>query len=163
MTAFLFGKSYPPGFFSLQKKFIFRLHVLYFHVSLLFPKISGHLLKMYESTESYSISHTMPWPPESRQSPSCAISNNFLSPWKKYANAEIAVDRLNKDFPEALKRSIIQWAVQGKLIPQDPSDEPVETLLKRIRAEKQWLVKEEKIKKGQHESIIFKRETFYHI
>ena len=48
-----------------------------------------------------------------------------------------------------LKKSILQEAVQGKLVPQDPSDEPAEALLERIRAEKQRLIKEGKIKKGQ--------------
>ena len=81
---------------------------------------------------------------------------------EKYANAEIAVDRLNKDFPEALKRSILQWAVQGKLVPQDPSDEPAEALLERIRVEKQRLVKEGKIKKDKHESIIFRRDNSHY-
>ena len=46
-----------------------------------------------------------------------------------------------------LKNSILQWAIQGKLVPQDPNDEPASVLLERIRAEKARLVKEKKIKK----------------
>ena len=53
-----------------------------------------------------------------------------------------------------LKNSILQWAIQGKLVPQDPNDESVSVLLERIRAEKARLVKEKKIKKDKNESII---------
>ena len=48
-----------------------------------------------------------------------------------------------------LKNSILQWAIQGKLVPQDPNDEPASVLLERIRAEKARLVKEKKIKKDK--------------
>lgn len=57
-----------------------------------------------------------------------------------------------------LKNSILQWAIQGKLVPQDPNDEPASVLLERIRAEKARLVKEKKIKKGKNESIIYRGE-----
>ena len=55
-----------------------------------------------------------------------------------------------------LKNSILQWAIQGKLVPQDPNDEPASVLLERIREEKARLVKEGKIKKDKNESIIFR-------
>ena len=69
---------------------------------------------------------------------------------------------LNSAFPEALKKSILQEAVQGKLVPQDPSDEPAEALLEHIRAEKQRLIKEGKIKKDKHESVIFRRDNSHY-
>ena len=71
-------------------------------------------------------------------------------------------EALNSTFPEALKKSILQEAVQGKLVPQDPSDEPAEALLEHIRAEKQRLVKEGEIKKDKHESVIFRRDNSHY-
>ena len=57
-----------------------------------------------------------------------------------------------------LKNSILQWAIQGKLVPQDPNDEPASVLLEKIRAEKTRLIKEGKIKKDKKESIIYRGE-----
>ena len=71
-------------------------------------------------------------------------------------------EALNSTFPEALKKSILQEVVQGKLVPQDPTDEPAEALLERIRAKKQQLIKEGKIKKDKHESVIFRRDNSHY-
>ena len=57
-----------------------------------------------------------------------------------------------------LRNSILQWAIQGKLVPQDPNDEPASVLLERIREEKARLVKEKKIKRDKNESIIYRGE-----
>ena len=81
---------------------------------------------------------------------------------RDYGVKEEALRALNGSFPESLKKSILQEAVQGKLVPQDPSDEPAEALLERIRAEKQRLIKEGKIKKDKHESVIFRRDNSHY-
>ena len=55
-----------------------------------------------------------------------------------------------------LKNSILQWAIQGRLVPQDPADEPACVLLERIRQEKARLVKDGKIKRDKTETIIYR-------
>ena len=71
-------------------------------------------------------------------------------------------DELNRNFPDFLKKSILQYAVQGKLVSQDPTDEPASVLLERICAEKEQLIKSGKIKRDKHESVIFRRDNSYY-
>ena len=86
----------------------------------------------------------------------------ILSFADNYAQAYSKAEELNKSFPELLKKSILQEAVQGKLVPQDPSDEPASVLLERIRAEKEQLIKAGKIKRDKHESVIFRRDNSHY-
>ena len=79
-----------------------------------------------------------------------------------YAHAYSKVEELNNSFPELLKKSILQEAVQGKLVPQDLSNEPASVLLERIRAEKKRLVQEGKIKRDKHESVIYRRDNSHY-
>ena len=103
-----------------------------------------------------------PLPPLSEQTRIVDAVNRLLPYLHSYDRAEQKLSALNTGFPEALKKSILQEAVQGKLVPQDPSDEPAEALLGRIRAEKQRLIKEGKIKKDKHESVIFRRDNSHY-
>ena len=75
---------------------------------------------------------------------------------EEYGKAEVKLTTLNSNFPEQIKKSILQYAIQGKLVEQDPSDEPASVLLEKIKAEKQELIKQGKIKKDKQESYIFK-------
>ena len=103
-----------------------------------------------------------PLPPLAEQNRIVDAINGLLPFLRSYDRAEKKLTALNTEFSEALKKSILQEAVQGKLVPQDPSDEPAEVLLERIRAEKQRLIKEGKIKKDKHESVIFRRDNSHY-
>ena len=86
-----------------------------------------------------------------------------LDPYiKKYSDVEVDLSALNDNFPELLKKSILQQAVMGKLVPQDENDEPASVLLEKIRTEKQALIKAGKLKKDKHESIIYRRDNSHY-
>ena len=104
----------------------------------------------------------LPVPPLAEQERIVACIQKAELVIENYAIKATALQKLQDSFSEALKKSILQEAVQGKLVPQDPSDEPAEALLERIRAEKQRLIKEGKIKKDKHESIIFRRDNSHY-
>ena len=97
-------------------------------------------------------------PPIEEQKRIVAKIEELLPYIEEYDKAETRLTALNEIFPEMLKKSILQEAVQGKLVPQDPNDEPASVLLERIKAEKQRLIKEGKIKKDKHESAIATRD-----
>ena len=104
----------------------------------------------------------IPIPPLGEQLRIVSAIESVDMPIRDYGVKEKTLRTLNVAFPEALKKSILQEAVQGKLVPQDPSDEPAEALLERIRVEKQRLIKEGKIKKDKHESVIFRRDNSHY-
>ena len=103
-----------------------------------------------------------PIPPLDEQRRILAKLTEVLPVVKNYGVVYDETTAMQEAFPESLKKSILQEAVQGKLVPQDPSDEPAEALLERIRAEKQRLIKEGKIKKDKHESVIFRRDNSHY-
>ena len=94
----------------------------------------------------------IPIPPLAEQHRIVSKIEQLLPCIEQYEKAETQLTALNESFPEMLKKSILQEAVQGKLVPQDPNDEPASVLLERIKAEKQRLIKEGKIKKDKHET-----------
>ena len=104
----------------------------------------------------------VPVPPLEEQQRIVEKIDEVASAVSAYDVAYQKTETLNSAFPEALKKSILQEAVQGKLVPQDPSDEPAAALLGRIRSEKQRLIKEGKIKKDKHESVIFRRDNSHY-
>mgnify|MGYP000758021555 CR=1 FL=1 len=104
------------------------------------------------------ISTLFPLPPLAEQKRIVAKIEQLIPYIEKYEKAETQLTALNKSFPDMLKKSILQEAVQGKLVPQNPDDEPASVLLERIRAEKQELIKAGKIRKDKHESAIITRD-----
>jgi len=115
-------------------------------------------IKMPRAGTDTMISLLVPLPPLSEQHRIVAKIEELLPYIERYGKAEEHLTTLNTTFPEALKKSILQEAVQGKLVPQNPDDEPASVLLERIRAEKQALIKAGKIKKDKHESVIVTRD-----
>ena len=103
-----------------------------------------------------------PIPPLDEQRRILTKLSEVLPVVKSYGAVYNETVAMQETFPERLKKSILQEAVQGKLVPQDTSDEPAETLLERIRTEKQRLIKEGKIKKDKHESVIFRRDNSHY-
>ncbi len=93
------------------------------------------------------IAFPFPLPPLAEQERIVAKIEELMPIVEKYGKAQVSLDKLSAELPEVLKKSILQEAIQGKLVPQDPNDEPASVLLERIRKEKQRLVKEGKLKK----------------
>ncbi len=91
----------------------------------------------------------IPLPPSSEQKRIVAKIEELEPLVKQYDKAETELSALNDSFPEQLKKSILQYAIQGKLVTQDANDEPAEVLYAKIQAEKQKLIKEGKIKKDK--------------
>lgn len=93
-----------------------------------------------------------PLPPLPEQRRIVAKIEELLPLVEQYGKAQAELDELNRSLPDKLKKSVLQEAIQGRLVPQDANDEPASELLKRIRKEKEQLVKEGKLKKKDLES-----------
>ena len=104
------------------------------------------------------IAYLLPVPPLPEQQRIVDKLEQILPLIDEYKINEEKLSKLNETLPAKIKQSILQHAVQGKLVEQDPNDEPASELLKRIKAEKEQLIKESKIKKGKTESYIYKGE-----
>ena len=89
----------------------------------------------------------IPLPPLAEQKRIVAKIEELMPFVEQYATVSTKLNTLNATFPEMMKKSILQEAVQGKLVPQDPNDEPASVLLGKIAEEKKRLIKEGKIKK----------------
>lgn len=102
-----------------------------------------------------SIGRTIiPLPPLNEQKRIVAKIEELLPFINEYDKKEQKLTTLNQQFPDQLKKSILQAAIQGQLVAQDPNDEPASELIKRIQAEKERLISEKKIKKPKVKSEI---------
>ena len=144
---------------------IYSKYVVY---TLKSPFIDGYInsvtygVKMPRAGTDTMINLYLPLPPLSEQHRIVAKLQELEPLIEKYRIAEEQLHELNSNIKDQLKKSILQYAIEGKLVPQDPNDEPASVLLERIREEKQRLIKEGKIKKDKNESIIFRRDNSYY-
>ena len=146
------------AYLPLCTRFFYYLFDLYKHAGWIGGKGIG--IQGLSSNAIHSL--LFPFPPLAEQYRIADAIDKMQPYTDSYASVESSLDKLNSTFPERLKKSILQEAVQGKLVHQDQSDEPAEALLERIRAEKQQLIKEGKIKKDKHESVIFRRDNSHY-
>ena len=100
----------------------------------------------------------IPLPPLNEQKRIVAKIEELLPFIEEYDKKEQKLTTLNQQFPDQLKKSILQAAIQGQLVAQDPNDEPASELIKRIQAEKERLISEKKIKKPKVKSGIVVRD-----
>ena len=104
----------------------------------------------------------IPLPPFNEQERIVNKIEDIIPLIEEYGVDKEQLDKLNSEFPDKLKSSILQEAIQGKLVPQDSNDEPSSVLLERIRDEKERLIKEKKIKRNKNESYIFKENNHFY-
>jgi Restriction endonuclease S subunits len=100
----------------------------------------------------------IPLPPLAEQHRIVAKIEELLPKVEEYGKAQDELNKLNEELPERLKKSILQEAIEGRLVPQDPNDEPASVLLDKIRKEKEQLVKEGKLKKSVLKEIPFSED-----
>ena len=105
----------------------------------------------------------IPIPPLAEQERIVAKIEELLPLVAEYDEAKQRLSALNTEFPDKLRKSILQQAVQGKLTERNPADEPASALLKRIRAEKAKLIAEGKIKKEKPLPLITEDECPFEI
>ena len=147
------------AFMTICKTVLYRYVHIFLQSDLFFSQlrnVSG-TTTINQLTQNNFNGFLIPIPPKREQE---RISNKLsdISPLvDKYGGLQCKLDSLNTRINELLKKSILQEAIQGKLVPQAPNDEPASVLLQRIKKEKQRLVKEGKLKKKDVvDSVIFK-------
>ena len=146
------------AYIPICQEFYYYIFYLYKHMGWIGGKGIG--IQGLSSNALHSI--LVPLPSLSEQKRIVLAIEKILPYCITYQQKYDELENLNTTFPADLKKSILQWAVQGRLVPQDENDEPAEELLKRIRAEKEALVKAGKIKRDKNESVIFRRDNSHY-
>lgn len=141
------NRGIVPLFFQscYDKKFVYYQLLSPLVQEAITENTTGSALKQINIKELRSIKFYIP--PLAEQKRIVAKIEELLPKVEEYGKAQDALDKLNKELPEKLKKSILQEAIAGRLVPQDPNDEPASILLDKIRKEKEQLVKEGKLKK----------------
>lgn len=120
---------------------------LFLYYTLQYYTIGLNKVGGYSRHYKYIKNKPIPLPPLAEQRRIVSKIEELKPLVEEYGNVEERLTTLNAGFPDKLRKSILQQAIQGKLTERDPADEPASELLKRIRAEKERLIKEGKIKK----------------
>lgn len=145
----------------IENKYL--LHVLqsdYFY-KILMAKATGTATPIVNKTSWSTI--CIPLPPVEEQKRIVAKIEEILEKIEEYDKVEKELTQLEKAFPQDMKKSILQYAIQGKLVEQNPNDEPASVLLEKIKAEKEQLIKENKIKKEKPLPEISEEEKYFEI
>lgn len=124
-----------------------------FGLELLLSISSATAIKKFNKTDFKTL--LIPLPPLEEQQRIVEKINSFEPLIQEYDKYEKQLTELESTFVEKLKKSILQYAIEGKLVKQDPNDEPASVLLERIKVEKEKLIKEGKIKRDKDESYIY--------
>jgi len=140
---------YLKNNYSIKNWLFYTLGILVSYVEQT-GAIKGNTLNKEKMSSMY-----IPLPPLEEQQRIIDKINSFEPLLGKYDEVEKELSKLEKEFPEKLKKSILQYAIEGKLVKQDPNDEPASVLLERIKQEKERLIKEGKIKRDKNESYIY--------
>lgn len=152
--------------------FVFRLYSAiaskYFYYYLQYKRPEIEISANGSTNQTFlSLKRTNQWlipvPPLAEQERIVAKIEELLPLVSEYDEVENRISALNTEFPDKLRKSILQQAVQGKLTERDPSDEPAIELLDRIRAEKAKLIAEGKIKKEKIIPVISEEDQLFDI
>ena len=124
---------------------------------------NGTIATAQPNCNGKTLAHMLvPLPPQNEQKRIVKKLDKLAAHVVQYNHVYNYNEKLNREFPELLKKSILQEAIQGKLVPQDPLDEPASVLLERIRAEKERLIQQGKIKRDKYESVIYRRDNSHY-
>ena len=136
---------------GIDKKFLY-----YFlsdpHKVLGETKLHGSTMKHVTKTNMEKL--PFPLPPLEEQKRIVAKIEKIMPLVDEYAESYNRLQKIDNEFEDKLKQSVLQYAMEGKLIKQDPNDEPASELIKKIETEKAELVKEGKIKKSKKLPVI---------
>ena len=144
-----------------NQKFILYMVLSGYFQRKVYTKIAGTTRQRISKGNLINI--VFPLPPLEEQKRIVAKIEEVLEKIEEYDKVERELTQLEKAFPQDMKKSILQYAIQGKLVEQNPNDEPASVLIEKIKAEKEKLIKEKKIKKEKPLPEISEEEKSFEI